>query len=168
LQNRKRSELYPTQVGAAVEHAQPLGQAHIDYSVHGAQMRLESVLGKIANHLLGKPCDLLNIWRPTRGPNDDWPLALCDFQTIDLEGDVIPNDIVYENSVGEDAFLRFGEGHKWYYLSRHEVDEIIVWRNTNLPDGMKPRAFHSAFHNSLCSPDAPRRQSIEVRVAAFL
>ena len=56
---RKRSELYPSSVGATVEHAQPLGQAHVDYTVDGAKARLETVLRGTADHLLDKPCDLL-------------------------------------------------------------------------------------------------------------
>lgn len=82
------------------------------------------------------PC---SVWRPLKGPNDDWPLALCDFRTINIENDFIPNDVVYENSVGEDEFLRSNNSHEWYYMSRHTVDEVVVWRNTNLPNGEKPR-----------------------------
>ncbi|KAJ5726211.1 uncharacterized protein N7483_007568 [Penicillium malachiteum] len=85
--------------------------------------------------------ELKDIWRPLRGPNDDWPLALCDFTSIDPDEDIIANDVVYENSVGEDAFLRFNEKHQWYYLSGQTAHEVILWRNTNLPSGDKPLRY---------------------------
>lgn len=66
-------------------------------------------------------------------------LPLCHFRSINIEIDLIPNDIVHENIVGEDDCLRSNDSHEWYYLSRHTVDEVVVWRNTNLPNGEEPR-----------------------------
>ncbi|KAK3984185.1 hypothetical protein QBC44DRAFT_337448 [Cladorrhinum sp. PSN332] len=166
---RRRSPMYPKSVGATVEHAQPLAQTHVDYSPGGARCRLERVLqGPEMVHLLSRKCELLNVWRPIVAQTDDWPLALCDWQSVKPADDILSNDVVYENSVGEDQLLMSSKSHRWWYLSDHRMDEVFVWRNTNIPDGDKPRAFHTAFENPLANPENPRRESIEVRLAAFL
>ena len=56
---RKRSALYPKEVGAKVDWAQPLAQAHVDYTVEGATRRLERDLSGKEKELLRRPCDLL-------------------------------------------------------------------------------------------------------------
>lgn len=79
------------------------------------------------------------MWRPIINQTDDWPLALCDFRSVDPVDDVLANDVVYENSVGEDEVLLSNKNHRWFYLSNHSRDEVFVWRNTDLPNGVKPR-----------------------------
>lgn len=51
--------MYPKAVGAKVAWAQPLAQAHVDYTVKGAVSRLEISLSGEQKDLLSKPCDLL-------------------------------------------------------------------------------------------------------------
>lgn len=82
----------------------------------------------------------LSIWRPIiNEATPDWPLALCDFQSIDTVHDVLQNDIVYENHVGEDEVLLPNPDHRWFYLKDHCIDEILVWRNIDVPKGTRPR-----------------------------
>lgn len=35
-----------------------------------------------------------SVWRPLTGPTDDWPLALCDYTTIDTQEDIRLNDSI--------------------------------------------------------------------------
>lgn len=126
-----------------------------------------------------------NVWRVLKGPNNDWPLALCDYQTIDSVTDVLPNDVLYRAYVGENDLLQKDSRHAWYYLSDQTVEDLIVFRNTD-SKGMRPRkidtnfkwpfpsllvltlgslgGFHAAFDTKINSSP---RESIEVRVAAF-
>ena len=79
-----------------------------------------------------------SVWRVLKGPNDDWPLGFCDFRTVDMSRDAIANDVVYENGVGEDSFLKSSKKHVWYYMSHQDVDDVAIWRNVDLPDAVRP------------------------------
>lgn len=65
------------------------------------------------------------------GPNDDWPLAVCDYSTIDMEHDTTVNDALHLTRVGENWLLHHSDAHRWYYLSGMEEDDLIVFRNVD-------------------------------------
>jgi hypothetical protein len=65
-----------------------------------------------------------------RGPNNDWPLAVCDYTSVDLEADTVICDVVHEQCLGENIILFKNPNHKWYYLGNQDVDDLIVFRNT--------------------------------------
>ncbi|KAL6409840.1 hypothetical protein AUP68_06238 [Ilyonectria robusta] len=108
--------------------------------------------------------DPRSVWRPLVGSTDDWPLALCDYTTINTEEDIRLNDAIRRDLVGEGSLLHYNEAHRWYYLKDQGVNDLIVFRNSD-SQGKRARCFHAAVFN----PDAkgPPRQSVEVRVAAF-
>jgi len=66
-----------------------------------------------------------------KGPNDDWPLAVCDFTSIALDQDLTSNDALHQKRVGENWLLHSNPAHKWYYMSAQDVDDILVFRNTD-------------------------------------
>jgi len=65
-----------------------------------------------------------SIWRPLRRVTA-WPLAFCDATTV-AAGDLIHCDIVRRRFVGETLFAKHNPGHKWYYLSNQDVNEVAV------------------------------------------
>ena len=81
---------------------------------------------------------LSSVWRVIKGPNNDWPLALCDYQSIDFGADVLSNDVLHKDHVGENEILHKASRHAWYYLSDQTVDDLIVFRNTD-SKGVRPR-----------------------------
>ena len=58
--------------------------------------------------------------------------------------DVRHNDIVYNAHIGEDSVMMSNPNHKWYYLKDQRKDEVLVWRNIDVPNGTKPRKPSSA------------------------
>lgn len=66
-----------------------------------------------------------------KGPNNDWPLALCDYTSVDIENDTIENDVLHVSNVGENWLLHANKKHSWHYLSDQTPDEIILFRNSN-------------------------------------
>ena len=72
-----------------------------------------------------------SVWRVLRGPNNDWPLAVCDYESVDLEADTINCDVIHEHCLGENILLFKNSKHKWYYLSYQDIDDLIVFRNTS-------------------------------------
>lgn len=75
-----------------------------------------------------------SVWRVLRGPNNDWPLAVCDYESIDLDADTIDCDVIHEQYVGENILLFKNPKHKWYYLSNQGIDDLIVFRNVSSKD----------------------------------
>lgn len=72
-----------------------------------------------------------SVWKILAGPNDDWPLAVCDYLSIDWQRDTTANDALHLQRVGENWLLHHNENQRWYYLSRMETDDLIVFRNTD-------------------------------------
>ncbi|OTA54711.1 hypothetical protein K449DRAFT_401005 [Hypoxylon sp. EC38] len=152
---RRRVSAYPEAKGTPTTSAQPYRYTHVDYTAHGAKLKLKNALGEdVLNERLKMNCDIINIWRLINdGPTRDWPLAFCDWRTIDINEDLIPNDVVYPKGLGESCFLRSNPNHAWWYLQNQEPNEVVIFRNVCLNDEASP-------HDVL-------RESIEVRLAAF-
>lgn len=118
-----------------------------------------------------------------KGPNDDWPLAVCDYSTIDVEHDITVNDALHLTRVGENWLLHHNDAHRWYYLSGMEEDDLIVFRNVDSSGELSSKSrqhfgpphalslkcaagcFHVAFNNP--SAQGSLRHSVEIRLVAF-
>lgn len=68
----------------------------------------------------------ISIWKPLRGPVRDWPLALCDVNTLDDE-DIVAADLVYPATVVENCLIRPSLKQKWYYLSNQTDREAWIF-----------------------------------------
>ncbi len=66
---------------------------------------------------------VINLWRPIKGPVQDSPLAVCDATTIDLAdpGAVGPASI--QHRVGETYSVKCNPAHRWFYVPQMRVDE---------------------------------------------
>lgn len=87
-----------------------------------------------------------SIWRVLKGPNDDWPLAVCDGNTVDNNNDCVVNDALYLDGVRENWLMQGSSNHHWYYMSGQEIEDVIVFRNT---DSLGKRTRESPLHISL-------------------
>ncbi|PVH81087.1 hypothetical protein DL98DRAFT_571444 [Cadophora sp. DSE1049] len=161
---RQRDERFPSEEMAIVAYEQPACIAHSDYSVDGTTLQLKSSFPGQEKYFEGREFDMLNIWRPLSGPNNDWPLALCDFTSIDCQNDIALADILHRDRIGENQLLYHNSKHRWYYIPGQQPEDLLIFRNAD-STGRKPMAFHCAFFN----PDSqgPPRQSCEVRFVAF-
>ncbi|KAK2595622.1 hypothetical protein QQS21_006669 [Conoideocrella luteorostrata] len=161
---RKRDPDFPAKArGYRAEYVPPATTAHCDYSQHGSHLVLQHSFPGQEKAWKDKTYDLINVWRPLNA-TDDWPLAVCDYETVDQENDILLTDSIRRNMVSEVSLLHYNEMHKWYYLKDHGLDDLLVFRNTD-SSGKLPRAFHAAIPN----PDStgPPRESVEVRLVAF-
>lgn len=72
-------------------------------------------------------CD--SVWRPLKGPLEDYPLGVCDYSSVDPEKDYEPSDDVYENHGVDENYLVYRRtGHKWYYLRSQMPTEMLLFR----------------------------------------
>ncbi|KAF7670920.1 hypothetical protein GT037_011048 [Alternaria burnsii] len=168
---RKRNEVKATsEPGPGTsKHANTITYAHTDFSPDGAKIAVEHIVEKHA-HLRGRRFEVINLWRVTKGPNRDWPLALCDYTSVDLE-DVDLSDVIHKDRVGESTRLYFNSSHRWFYLDKQTTSEVALFRNVDSRGLQYPFAMHLSFANPNvhdregCSD--PPRESIETRFALF-
>lgn len=142
----------------------PARLVHNDYTVNSAPQRVRDLLGEAeAASVLQRRFAFINLWRPIVGPLRDAPLALCDARSVAPETVVI-SSLIYPDRRGEVYRLTYSPEHRWLYFPDMDPDEVIFikcW--DSLDDGRARFSAHTAFDDPSCPPDAPPRQSIEIR-----
>lgn len=153
--------------GGQAEYRPPVRRVHNDYTYVSSPQRVRDLLGAEAEGLLRHRFAVVNVWRPLRGPVLDAPLALCDARSFS-DDDLVPTGLVHADRVGETYSVVHRPAHLWYYLSGMQSDEVVLIKGyDSATDGRARLSFHSAFDNPLAPPDAPPRESIEVRALVF-
>jgi len=124
----------------------------------------------------------INLWRNIdAAPVASEPLALCDSRSAAPE-DLVVFEIHYPDRIGENYFARWAPRHAWWYYPAATRDEALLikqWdaagafarsggaRSDSGGESPCTFSFHSAFTDPGAPPDAPARQSIEVRCVAL-
>src|SRR4029077_11104323 len=62
---------------------QPANRVHVDHTARSGPQRVRDLLPDEADELLKGRVQVINLWRPIKGPLEDAPLALCDARTVD-------------------------------------------------------------------------------------
>ena len=110
---------------------------------------------------------IVQVWRPIRKPVEVKPLAICDARTMSAS-DFVVSERRYPNRVGQTYAVVFNPAHRWYWFPKMRRDEAIIFKVfDSLQDGRARWTAHTAFENPLAPPDAPPRESIEIRTIAF-
>ena len=146
---------------------QPATRVHVDHTARSGPQRVRDLMGDEAEELLKGRVQVINLWRPIKGPLQDSPLAVCDATTIRAD-DLVASDLVYPHRVGETYSVRYNPSHQWFYVPRMQPDEALLLKcsdtATSVPARFTP---HSAFVDPTTPADAPPRESIEVRTLVF-
>jgi hypothetical protein len=69
---------------------------------------------------------IINLWRPISHAAVDWPLALCDFRSVDPKTDVLPVALVYPDREGETLGVMYNPKQRWTYFSGVTPEEMIL------------------------------------------
>ncbi|KAJ6525832.1 hypothetical protein DFH09DRAFT_1046339 [Mycena vulgaris] len=149
---------------------QPAGQAHIDQTHTSAVGRVHRHLpAEEVPELLKHRFQIINLWRPISHPADDWPLALCDFRTVDPVNDILPIALTYPDREGESGGVKYNPNQKWTYFSGIAPDELILIKCADsLRDGSVALFTpHSAFEDPATPEGTLPRESIEIRALVF-
>jgi hypothetical protein len=141
---------------------------HNDYTVASAVRRVRDLLEPAeAEMRLRHRVAEINVWRPIGAPVEAWPLALCDAQSLDWQ-DLVVAERRYPDRIGETYAVRFNPRHRWYYFPLMRRDEALLIKCfDSATDGRARLSVHSAFEDPTTQPDAPPRESIEIRAFAF-
>jgi len=146
---------------------QPVPQVHVDHTAKSGPQRVRDLLSDEAEELLKGRVQVINLWRPIRGPLQDFPLAVCDAGSVSFE-DLVPSDLIYPHRVGEIYQVHCNPAHHWYYAPEMQVEEALLLKCfDSKTDGRARFAPHSAFSDPTAPSDAAPRESIEVRTLVF-
>jgi len=146
---------------------QPATRVHVDQTVVSGANRVREHLPDEADELLRGRVQVINLWRPIRGPVRDTPLAMLDGTTV-KEGDLIASDLIYPNRRGETYSVKYNPDHRWFYFPDMTPDEAILLKcYDSATDGRTRFGPHTAFVDPTTPADAPPRESIELRTLVF-
>lgn len=162
---RKRVEGAPDARGAVPR--QPATRVHVDQTVVSGANRVREHLPDEADELLRGRVQVINLWRPIRGPLRDAPLAMFDGQTV-ASDDLVASDLVYPNRSGETYSVKYNPAHRWFYFPEMTPDEALLLKcYDSATDGRTRFGPHTAFVDPTTPADAPPRESIELRTLVF-
>ncbi|KAF8707037.1 hypothetical protein AX14_012789 [Amanita brunnescens Koide BX004] len=148
---------------------QPVPRVHVDQTLEAAIARVHRHFPEEASVLLERRFQIINLWRPISVPALDWPLALCDFRSVDPENDLFPVVRFFPHHQSEAYSVKNNPNHKWKYLRGMTPDEFVLVKCCDsIQDGSVARfAAHAAFQDPTTPQGAPHRQSIEIRFLVF-
>ena len=143
---------------------------HNDFTAKSGytRARKELTLRGVDNidQLLQQRFALINIWRAI-APVYESPLAVCNAQSI-APTDLVASDIVYRDYVGETYLITHNPTHQWFYFLQMQPYEVLLFKCFDSADDGRARfAAHTGFDDPTSPPDAPARESIELRTLVF-
>ncbi len=146
---------------------QPVPRVHVDHTVKSGPQRVHVHLPDEAEDLLRGRVQIINLWRPIRGPVRDFPLAVCDASTVRFD-ELVAAEHIYRDRVGETYQVLYSPDHRWFYVPEMRTDEALLLKCfDSRTDGTARFAPHTAFVDPTAPADAPPRESIEVRTLVF-
>ena len=151
---------------------QPAYGAHVDYGDATVRQFARDILGPgEAERWLSMRYVLMNLWRPIT-PVHRTPLALCDASTVvrsDLNDSEVRGGLNDPNRATLHGFnLAHSPRHRWYYAPRMQPDEVLAFKLFDSDGSRVQFTGHTAFDDPTAAPDAPARESIEIRTISFI
>jgi hypothetical protein len=143
--------------------------AHVDFNEAGVRAHIGDLVPDRAEALLRRRFLSVNVWRPIQRI-ERMPLAVCDAATVS-EGDFVPMET--RHSVGATSISRGGynlaynPAHCWYWFPQMEPDEVLIFKICDSQKSVAQFTPHAPFADPTSRPDAPPRQSFEIRTICF-
>ncbi|BAL75093.1 hypothetical protein S23_18790 [Bradyrhizobium cosmicum] len=85
---------------------QPATRVHVDQTAVSGANRVREHLPDEAEELLKGRVQMINLWRPIRGPLRDSPLAMADGTSV-APDDLVASDLIYPNRRGETYSVKY-------------------------------------------------------------
>jgi hypothetical protein len=146
---------------------QPVSRVHVDHTAKSGPQRVRDLLADEAEELLHGRVQIINVWRPIKGPLLDAPLAVCDAKSVEPD-DLVASDLIYPHRIGETYSVTYRPSHRWFYFRSMRADEALLLKCFDSKnDGRARFAPHTAFADPDAPADAPPRESIEIRALVF-
>src|SRR6266480_2942895 len=121
----------------------------------------------IREPLLAHRFAIVQVWRAIKQPIQSNPLAVADAKSVAMD-DFLVAERRYPHRVGQTYRLKYNSNHRWFYFPEMRRDEALVFKvYDSEKDGRARFTPHTSFEDPASPPNAPPRQSIEVRAFAF-
>ncbi|KAG1883691.1 hypothetical protein F4604DRAFT_1575680 [Suillus subluteus] len=149
---------------------QPVSRVHVDQTPAASIGRVHRHLPPTeAPSLLRRRFQIINLWRPISHAAVDWPLALCDFRSVDFEKDFVPVAHIYPDREGETFGVKYNPNHQWKYMKAMTPEEYVLIKcSDSIQDGSVARLTpHTGFQDPNTPEGTPPRESIELRALVF-
>lgn len=145
----------------------PVMLVHCDYTAESGPTRVKQLLPEDADDLLSRRVAFINVWKPIHNVVKERPLAMCDV-TTSPPSDFFKLHLRYRDRNGENYVMQHSPDHKWYYFPEITPDQVILLKTYDSEqDGRARFVGHSAFEDPNTAPDAPVRESVEIRTIMF-
>lgn len=82
----------------------------------------------------------------------DWPLALCNPASIDINEDLELTDNVYPLNVDESVQIHYNENQDWCYLSKQAINEVLIFRGGDSALGLSGGVYPLSSSSFLRDP----------------
>jgi hypothetical protein len=138
---------------------QPATRVHIDHTARSGPQRVRDLLPDEADELLKGRVQVINLWHPINHLVHEAP-------SVRFE-ELVPSDLVYPHRAGETYNVAFSPDHRWHYVKEQRPDEVILVKCYDSRTDVARFTPHTAFLVSDAPPDAPTRESIELRTLVF-
>ncbi|KAI9436945.1 hypothetical protein H4582DRAFT_2099566 [Lactarius indigo] len=148
----------------------PFPDEHVDQTTASAIARVQRPLpSEDEEGLLQRRFQIINLWRPIHHAAHDWPLALCDFNTVDCSRNLVPHTLKFLDRDGETCGVQWNENHRWKYVRGMTPEEgVLIKRFDSIQDGrVAVLTPHTAFQDPATPSGAEKRESIELRALVF-
>jgi len=105
----------------------PHQRVHVDQSPKSARARAAEHVGPGRRF---RRFQIINVWRPLIEPVRNFPLAVCDYRSVDLSADLVPTRLDFPEWLKdrENYSVRHNPDHRWYYWASLSPDELIVFK----------------------------------------
>ncbi|KDQ08749.1 hypothetical protein BOTBODRAFT_165531 [Botryobasidium botryosum FD-172 SS1] len=155
--------------GKGYEVARPSDRVHVDQTFEEGLSTLRTYFPDEADELLKGRVRIVNVWRPIGTIVHHDPLTVADWRTASLD-DLVPVRIIGPDGDSYYQFnMRYNENLRWYYLREQTPSEVVLIKcfDSATEHGGSRLCPHGSFHDPSSPPEAPKRQSIEVRAFLF-
>jgi hypothetical protein len=148
-------------------------EAHNDYTERSGPRRVRELLaellpGEDPDPLMRGRYAVFNVWRPTNGPVEQWPLAVCDMQSMHAD-DFVDAELRWPHRTGHVCAIRHNPAHRWLYIPAMDVGEALIFTcyDSATQRGTVRFGAHTAFVDPTSPAGARARESIELRTIAL-
>ena len=148
----------------------PASMIHVDYTETSGPGRLAGLIGEERLDAFlkeGKRIVQVNVWRSIAGVVQRSPLALADASSI-APYDLHATEQIFPDRVGEIYHLSHNPTQRWYYAPEMTQDEVLLIKGWDSDRDRARFTPHTAFDLPNTAPDAPARESLEVRTYAIV
>ncbi|MFG2111119.1 CmcJ/NvfI family oxidoreductase [Streptomyces sp. NPDC048718] len=120
----RRQDATPS--GAAPNQTPHL-RVHVDQTPSSARAR--AVLRGGEERRYGR-FQIVNVWRPLLEPVRNYPLALCDYRSLDVRADLVATRLDFPDWLKdrESYSVKHSARHRWHYWRSLSPDEVLLFK----------------------------------------